>query len=106
MNRKLSDAQLSGVFVEYTDADLIAELRRRGRLCVVGQTSVWYNDLSGDERYMEAMQSDIVAKLARALDNSLCVKNRDRVIARDHCRRPQRTVRYASLMVVEPTDSG
>lgn len=85
-----------------TDAQLIGELRRRGRLRVAGTTAVWYNDLAEDDKYMEAMRREQIAKLAEFLDNELCIRYRERVIARDHFDRPVRTARYASVLVLVP----
>jgi hypothetical protein len=87
---------------DFTDEQLILELAKRGRLRTFSKTFVYYNEMETDERYMAAMENDVIYELVRKADNELCVRNRDRVLTRDEFNRPLQTARRAAMSVLVP----
>lgn len=102
--------QVEKLLRTFTTGDLIAELRRRGRVRTVSNSTTYYNELSNDDRYMESIYADMVRAMAHALNNKLYIGCEDRVVARDADDRPIRTARHAAITVIVPegvsTDDG
>lgn len=85
-----------------TDDDLIAELKRRGRLRTAARTTVFYNELAFDEQYMETVNRDLTTSLVQLVENSLCFSYRERTIKRDSFGRSVQMARKASMTVLLP----
>ena len=84
------------------DKVLIDELKRRHRVSALSNTVIFFNELAGDEKYMESIDTDMVRGIARELNNKLYIDFEDVVLERDSADRPAKTERKASLLILVP----
>jgi len=88
------------IFRKISDAELIKELIRRGRVQRLDITSTYYPALEHDDKYMEFIDKTMVRDIGTALHNKLYIKIADK--PKDEGAEVPVTERTAQVMVIVP----
>lgn len=79
-----------------SDADMIAELRRRGRLEIITCSEIYWDVMAGDDGYMSAIEDRLMRRMGRTIGESKAYK----VEKRDYASPQQGMDRIAESSVV------